>query len=334
VKPIVSVVIPNLNAKGWLERCLRSLQAQTLQPVEIILVDQNSNDGSADYVAATFPDVRLIRQPDDRGFTGACNEGMRAAQGEFIALFNTDARAEPDWLEALVKAMGNDETIGSAACLTLDYHDSKLIYSLGDGFLPSGDAFNIGRGMAWRPSLPMPRYVFGGSGCTVIYRRSALDRVGLLDEDYYTFHEDVDLAWRLQLAGFKCLYAPQAVAYHVGNATGRKFRERNAFISGRNRWFVLFKNLPLGLWIRYAPQMALRQARVVWWAIKGDEESRVRCRGALSSLVFLRREWRKRRQVQRSRLLSTAEAAAMLRAHEQLRQRLEAIAEQEMAGEI
>lgn len=333
MKPIVSVVIPNLNARNWLERCIRSLQAQTLQPTEIILVDQNSNDGSADYVATAFPGVRLIRQPDDRGFTGACNEGMRSAQGDFIALFNTDARAEPDWLEVLVKAMGDDETIGSAACLTLDYHNSKLIYSLGDGFLPDGAAFNIGHGMAWRPDLPMPRHVFGGSGCTVIYRRSALNRVGLLDEDFYTFHEDVDLAWRLQLAGFKCLYVPQAVAYHVGNATGRKFKERSAFISGRNRWFVLFKNLPLGLWIRFAPQMALRQARVVWWAIKGDEESRVRCRGALNSLAFLCREWSKRRQVQRSRRLSTTEVAAMLRAHEQLRQQLETIAKQETSAE-
>ncbi|MCX6901550.1 MAG: glycosyltransferase family 2 protein [Verrucomicrobia bacterium] len=328
MNPIVSVVIPNLNARSWLERCIRSLQAQTLQPTEIILVDQNSNDGSADYVAATFPDVRLFRQPDDLGFTGACNEGMRAAQGEFIVLFNTDARAEPDWLETLVKAMGSDETIGSAACLTLDYHDSKLIYSLGDGFLPGGDAFNIGRGMAWRSDLPMPRYVFGGSGCTVIYRRSALDRVGLLDEDFYTFHEDVDLAWRLQLAGFKCLYVPQAVAYHVGNATGRKFKERNAFISGRNRWLVLFKNLPLGLWIRFAPQMALRQAQVTWWAIKGDEESRVRCRGALSSLAFLRREWRKRRAVQRLRRVSAGELAAFFRMHEMLQRRLKDIAEE------
>lgn len=329
MNPIVSVVIPNMNAKQWLDRCLQSLLAQTLQPTEIILVDQNSNDGSANYVATAYPQVRLLRQTEDRGFTGACNEGMKAARGEFLVLFNTDARAEADWLEVLVKAMGDDASIGSAACKTLDYHNSALIYSLGDGVLSNGDTYNIARNMKDRPELPMPCWVFGPSGCTAIYRRAALDKVGLLDEDYYTYHEDVDIAWRLQLAGFKCLYVPKAVAYHVGDATGRKFRERTAFISGRNRWFVLFKNLPLGLWLRYAPQMAVRQAKTAWWAIKGDEESRVRCRGALSALAFLGREWRKRREVQRSRKLSTAEVAAMVRTHEELRRQLEAMAKQE-----
>ncbi|MCX7826404.1 MAG: glycosyltransferase family 2 protein [Verrucomicrobiae bacterium] len=326
MSPIVSVIIPNLNARHWLERCIGSLQAQTLQPIEIILVDQNSNDGSADYVAATFPQVRLIRQTEDRGFTGACNEGMKAARGGFIVLFNTDARAEPDWLETLVRAMGSDETIGSAACKTLDYNDESLIYSLGDGMLPNGDAFNIARGMRDRPDLPMLRWVFGGSGCTVIYRRSALDRVGLLDEDFYTFHEDVDLNLRLQLAGYKCLYVPEAVAYHVGFATGRKFKERNAFISGRNRWFVLLKNWPWSLWLRFAPRLFYRQAQIAWWALKGDAESRVRCRGALSALRFVRRELRKRRVVQRLRRVGAGELAMMLKEHETLLRRLRQIA--------
>ncbi|MBI5395339.1 MAG: glycosyltransferase family 2 protein [Verrucomicrobia bacterium] len=333
MKPIASVIIPNLNGRVWLDRCIQSLLAQTLQPVEIILVDQNSNDGSADYVAETFPQVRLIRQPQDRGFTGACNDGIEAAAGGFIALFNTDARAEPDWLEVLAKAMGKDETTGSAACKTLDYDDSARIYSLGDGFLPNGDAFNIARGMRDRPDLPMPRFVFGGSGCTVVYRRSALDHVGLLDEDFYTFHEDVDLNLRLQLAGYKCLYVPEAVAYHAGYATGRKTNDRLAFISGRNRWFVLLKNWPWRLWLRFAPQLARRQAQVAWWALKGSRTSRARCRGALSALRSLPRELRKRRAVQRLRRVGAGELVAMLQAHGTLRRQLQAIADQETKAE-
>jgi hypothetical protein len=328
-RPVVSVVIPNLNAREWLDRCIGSLLAQTLQPIEIILVDQNSNDGSADYVAGAYPQVRLIRQGEDRGFTGACNAGMRAARGEFMVLFNTDARAEPDWLEVLVAAMRKESAAGSAACRTLDYHRSELIYSLGDGLLPSGDAFNIARGMRDRPDLPMPRQVFGGSGCTVIYRKAALDAVGLLDEDFYTFHEDVDLSLRLQLAGYKCLYVPEAVAYHVGYATGRKFKERNAFISGRNRWFVLVKNWPWGLWARFAWPVTRRAAQLAWWALKGDAESRVRCRGALAALACLPREWRKRRAVQRLRRVGAGELAELLRAHERLRRQLQTIAKQE-----
>lgn len=327
MKPIVSVVIPNLNGKHWLDRCIPSLLAQTLRPIEIIVVDNGSADGSADWLADTFAEVRVLRQTENLGFARATNLGIAASHGEFVVMFNNDARAEPDWLEKLVKAMGHDETIGSAACKTLDYDDSALIYSLGDGFLPNGDAFNIARGQRDRPDLPMPRFVFGGSGCTVIYRRSALDRVGLLDEDFFAFHEDVDLNLRLQLAGYRCLYVPEAVAYHVGFATGRKFKERNAFISGRNRWFVLLKNWPWSLWLRFAPQLIWRQAQWAWWGLKGDQESRARCRGSLDALRYLRRELRKRREVQRLRRVSARELAEFFKMHEALRRRLAAMAE-------
>ncbi len=228
-----------------------------------------------------------------------------------------------------VNAVGDDPGIGSAASRTLDYHDEQRIYSLGDGFLPSGDAFNIARGMRYRGDLPMPRWVFGASGCTAFYRRSALERTGFLDENFWAYHEDIDLDFRLQLAGCKCLYVPEAVAYHVGGATGRKFNERVTFISGRNRWFVLFKNLPLGLWLRFAWPIARRAAQLAWWAVKGNVESRARCRGALASLACLPREWRKRRVIQRQRRASAGEIAALLQAHARLQEQLQAIAKQE-----
>ena len=329
MKPIASVIIANWNGREWLDRCLRSLLAQTLQPIEIIMVDCSSTDGSAEWVAEAFPTVRVLRQPENPGFARTTNIGIQASGGEFIVFFNTDARAEPDWLDRCVKAMGDDAVIASVACRTLDYHDPARIYSLGDGFLPNGDAFNIARGMRYRPELPMPRWVFGPSGCTAVYRRAALEKVGLLDEEFVTYYEDVDLNWRLLLAGYKCHYASEAVAYHVGNATGQKLRESSAFLSGRNRSLVLFKNLPWSLWLRFAVPLALRQARMLWWAIKGNAEMRVRCRGALAALRYLPREWRKRRAACRLRRLGAAEVAAMLCAHERLRRQLAAIAERD-----
>ena len=136
--------------------------------------------------------------------------------------------------------------------------------------------------------------------------------------------------WRLLLAGYKCLYVPEAVAYHVGYATGRKVNDRIAFLSGRNRLLVLFKNLPGSLWLRFAVPLALRQAQMLWWAIKGNAEMRVRCRGALASLRYLPREWRKRRAASRLRRLGTAEVAALLCAHERLRRQLAMMAIQEV----
>ncbi len=329
MKPIASVIIPNWNGREWLDRCLRSLLAQTLQPVEILVVDNGSTDGSAEWVVEAFPAVRVLRQPENLGFARATNIGIQASGGEFIVFFNNDARAEPDWLERCVKAMGNDAAIASAACRTLDDHDPARIYSLGDGFLPNGDGMNIARGMRYRSDLPMPRWVFGPSGCTAVYRRAALEKVGLLDEDYVSFHEDVDLNWRLLLAGYKCLYVPEAVAYHVGYATGRKVNDRIAFLSGRNRLLVLFKNLPGSLWLRFAIPLALRQAQMLWWAVKGNAEMRVRCRGALASLRYLPREWRKRRAANRLRRLGAAEVAAFIQTHAVLQRQLNALINRE-----
>jgi GT2 family glycosyltransferase len=333
--PIVSIVVTNWNGRAWLERCMRSLSEQTLKPIEIILVDNGSTDGSVEFVEQAFPHVRIVRLPENRGHAGPVNDGFRAAnpQSPFLAKFDNDARAELDWLEKLVKAMGDDESIGSAACLTLDYDDSTLIYSMGDGFVPCGDCFNIGRGMRYRPDLPSARWVFGPSGCTAIYRRSALDRVGLLDEDFWAYHEDVDLDFRLQLAGSKSLYVPEAIAYHAGSVTGKTFGERMLLTSGRNRWFVLYKNLPAALWLRFGCRLARRQAQVAWWAIKGDAESRVRCRGALSSLRYLGRELRKRRAIMRQRRASAAELAQMFHGWERLQRQLRDIAEQETGTE-
>lgn len=333
--PVVSIVVTNWNGCSWLDRCLGSLTGQTLKPIEIILVDNASTDGSVDFVEKAFPMVRIVRLPENRGHAGPVNLGFRAAnpQSRFLAKFDNDARAEPDWLEKIVQALGDDETIGSAACLTLDYHDSSLVYSMGDAFLKNGDSFNIGRGMVYRPELPSAKWVFGPSGCTAVYRRSALDRVGLLDEDFWAYHEDVDLSFRLQLAGYKCLYVPEAVGYHVGSATGRKFGDWAAFVSGRNRWFVLYKNLPSSLWLRFAWPLARRQAQVLWWALKGNAESRVRCRGALSSLCYLPRELRKRWAIQRTRRLNARELASMFQEHEWLRDQLKAIADEDQAME-
>jgi GT2 family glycosyltransferase len=327
MKPVASVIIPNWNGRQWLDRCLRSLLAQTLQPIEVLVVDNGSTDGSAEWLAEAFPAVRVLRQTENLGFARATNIGIRASGGKFIVLFNNDAWAEPDWLERCVKVMGDDAAIASVACRTLDYDDPARIYSLGDGFLPNGDAVNIARGMRYRPDLPMPRQVFGPSGCTAVYRRAALEEVGLLDEDYVSFHEDVDLNWRLLLAGYKCLYVPEAVAYHVGYATGRKVNDAVAFLSGRNRLLVLFKNLPWSLWLRFAVPLALRQAQMLWWAIKGNAEMRVRCRGALAALRYLPREWRKRRAASRLRRLGAADVAALIHAHKRLQQQLKAMAE-------
>jgi len=329
MRPLASIIVPNWNGRPWLDKCLQSLLAQTARPVEVLLVDNASTDGSPEHVERTYPAVRVLRMPENLGFSVACNAGIRASAGEFVSLFNNDAWAEPSWVETLVKAMGDDPTIGGAACRTLDYHDPARIYSLGDGVLPNGDAFNIARGLRDRPELPMPRWVFGAPGCTSFYRRAALEAVGLLDEDFFAFHEDVDLNWRLQLAGYKCLYVPEAVAYHVGYATARQANDRFAFISGRNRWFVLLKNWPWGLWLRFAPQLAYGQARLLWWALKGNRECWMRCRGALSALAYLPRELRKRRGVQQQRRLRTAEMAALLLAHQRLWRQLQTLADQE-----
>ncbi|MDX1520292.1 MAG: glycosyltransferase family 2 protein [Anaerolineae bacterium] len=236
----VSVVVTNWNGKIWLDDCLRALQQQTYRDFEIIFVDDGSTDGSADWVAEHFPTVRLIRQQPHLGFAGANNLGIKAASGKYIAALNNDTRPAETWLEEMVKAV-NRPDIGMVAAQIVIWDNPDLLDSAGIEVDWAGFGWNRG----WQKPVSAAaeaQDVFGPCAAAALYRREMLDEIGLFDENFYAYYEDVDLAWRAQRAGWRCRYAPTARVLHHHSATGRKFADRKVFLLNRNKIWTILKN--------------------------------------------------------------------------------------------
>lgn len=318
MEPLVSIVIPHWNGKQFLQPCLESLRAQTYTHHEVIIVDNASSDGSQAYIKAHYPEVRLIELAENRGFTGACNAGMEAAQGEVVALLNNDTECDPQWVQAVVAAFKQHPDAGIVASKMLLFNQRDHIHTAGDGFTTDGRAFNRGVWEKDTGQFDTAEYVFSACGGSSAYRRELLDEIGLLDDDYFFLLEDVDLAWRAQLAGWRTLYTPDAIVYHHLSATGGGVTA--SFYDGRNSLYLLVKVLPGALWRKYGWQITSRQVRIAYDALRAwrGEAARARLRGMLTGLWHLPRILKKRRAIQQGRKVSIDYLESMLTPREQL----------------
>lgn len=312
MEPLVSIVIPHWNGKAFLQPCLESLQAQTHSYHEVIIVDNASSDGSQAYIKAQYPEVRLIELPENRGFTGACNAGMEAAQGSIVALLNNDTECDSNWIEAIVKAFNHHPDAGIVASKMLLFNQRDYIHTAGDGFTTDGRAFNRGVWQKDTGQFDKAEYVFSACGGSSAYRRELLDEIGLLDDDYFFLLEDVDIAWRAQLAGWRTLYTPDAIVYHHLSATGGGVTA--SFYDGRNSLYLLVKVLPGALWRKYGWQITKRQLRIAYEALRAwrGDAARARLRGMLTGLWHLPRILKKRRAIQQGRKVSIDYLESML----------------------
>ncbi len=311
--PLVSVIIPNWNGARLLPACLDSLRAQTYPRREIIVVDNASTDESVALVRERYPEARLVILPENRGLTGGVNAGIRAAAGEVIALLNNDAEAEPGWVEALVQALEAHPEAGSAASKMLLYERRDVLNSAGDTYGLDGIPGNRG---VWERDVGQyddAIEVFGACGGAAAYRRAMLDEIGLLDEELFMYCEDVDLAWRAQIAGYRCVFAPAARVYHRLSATGGG--SLASYYTGRNTLLVIAKDYPPALLRRYWPRVLRAQLRIAWDAVRAwrGEAARARLRGQMAGLRLFRRWTHKRAEVYRLRRVSDAELEALLR---------------------
>ncbi|MFQ3646176.1 MAG: glycosyltransferase family 2 protein [Anaerolinea sp.] len=311
-EPLLSVVIPNWNGERFLRTCLDALRRQTHPALEIIVVDNASSDGSQALLRAEYPEVMLIALPSNRGFTGACNAGMERAQGEFVSLLNNDTEVSPQWAAAIVDAFQRHPQVGIVASKMLLFDQRDTFHTAGDGFRTDGTAFNRG---VWEKDIGQydeEAFVFSACGGASAYRRAMLDQIGLLDDDFFFSLEDVDLAWRAQLAGWRALYTPHAVVYHHLSATGGGVTA--SFYDGRNALYLLAKNLPSELWRKHRRCIVQRQAQLAWEALRAwrGAAARARLRGMLIGLLTLHRMLAKRRIVQPQRAVSIEYLESML----------------------
>lgn len=301
---LFSIVIPNWNGAKFLPACLDALAKQTYAPIEIIIADNASQDDSQALIKTRYPRVQLIELPENRGFTGACNAGIQAAKGPVIALLNNDTEADPDWAQAVMDAFSRHPEAGIVASKMLLFDRRDHIHTAGDFFTLDGRAGNRG---VWQKDIgqfDQEEYVFSACGGSSAYRRTMLDQIGLLDDDFFFSLEDMDLAWRAQLTGWRCLYTPKAIVYHHLSATGGGVTA--SYYDGRNLIFTLVKNYPGALWPKYRWCILRSQAKLAWEALRAwrGAAARARLKGMLVGLWRMPGLWRKRRQIQRLRSAS------------------------------
>lgn len=308
----LSIVIPNWNGARFLPVCLEALRQQTHPALEVLIVDNASSDGSQDLIQREYPWVKLIELPTNTGFTGACNTGMRAATGEIVALLNNDTEVDPGWAAAVVDAFARHPEVGSVASKMLLFEKRDHIHTTGDFFTTDGRAGNRGVWQKDEGQFDREEYVFSACGGSSAYRRVMLDQIGLLDDDFFFSGEDVDLGWRVNLSGWRCLYTPAAIVYHHLSATGGGVTA--SYYDGRNLIFILVKNLPGALWRKYGGQILRAQARQAWAAIRAwrGQAARAKLRGMIAGIIGLPRMLRKRRSVQALCRVSAAEIDALL----------------------
>jgi len=306
------VIIPNWNGARYLPEGLDSLRAQSYPRLEVIVVDNGSTDDSVPLVKEGYPEVRLLELGENRGLTGGVNAGAKAAQGDTLALLNNDAVADSGWVAALVDGLERHPEAGMAASKMLLYDRPTIINSAGDAFGRDGLPGNRGVWEEDQGQYDHEEWVFGGCGGAVAYRRELWEALDGFDEDFFMYCEDVDLNWRAQLAGYCCIYTPQAVVYHRLSATGGGVTA--SFYTGRNTLWVLAKDLPASLWRKYGPRILGAQLEITQEALRAwrGEAARARLRGQLVGLVTWPRWWGKRRVVQRSRVVSEAYLESIL----------------------
>ncbi len=234
-----------MNGKAFLRDCLASLERQTFKDFEVILVDNGSTDGSVKYVRSEFPWLgRIIENPANYGFAKACNQGIEASTGSYIALLNNDTEAHTGWLEELVRSADQHRDAGMFACKTLFFDRREVIDTT--GHLIYRDGLNRGRG---RLEVDRGQYddktdIFFPSGCAALYRRKMFDEIGLFDEHHYAYGDDIDVGIRGRLAGWGCVFVPAAIVYHRYSMTTGEYSPQKVFLVERNRIWIVWKYFP------------------------------------------------------------------------------------------
>lgn len=310
MSPDVSVIIVSWNGREHLGRCLPSVAAQQGVACETIVVDNGSTDGTAAFVRERFPWVSLVSLPDNRGFAGGNNVGVRQARGRYVAFLNNDTSADQGWLRAMLS--GVDEAAGFALVTSriVYMHDPDVIDSAGDGLLRWGGAFKRHHG-APSSVAETTEEVFGICGAACLMPKAVFDELGGFDEDFFASHEDVDLSYRARLRGYRCRYVADAIVQHVGSATLGQVSPFSVFQGQRNLEWVYVKNTPLSLLMLTLPgHVVYDMAAGVHFARLGLAAPYLRAK--VAAVMGLPRMLGKRRAVQRGRRVGAAAIAPLL----------------------
>lgn len=297
VHPLISIIIVNFNGLRFLEPCLSSIAHQSYPHVEIIFVDNGSADGSVEYVREHYPAARIVAHSENLGFAGGTNAGIRRAAGEYLLTLNNDTILDPRFLEEIQQPLRDNPRVGICG--------SKML--LPDGRINS-TAICISRsGAAWDRGMDeqdtgqydTPEEIFGACAGAALYRRSMLDEIGLFDEDFFLFLEDVDLALRARLAGWTCRYVPTARVVHVRGGTSGTDSDMAVYYGNRNLLWYVLKDFPAPMLLSSLPWIVGRNcAEIPFYLLQGKGRAIFRAKADMLRGLF--RMLRKRDTIRRT----------------------------------
>lgn len=288
---MVYIIIPNYNGVRLLEICIRSLFGQSFMNFEIFVVDNSSSDNSVYFIRQTFPQVNIIDLDKNYGFSKAVNIGISAALKDnyctHILLLNNDIECDERFLDEMLKGFEKPD-IGSVASKMLNYFNRKVIDDTGNFIKKRGFPIMRGHDEQDKGQYDKKDYVFGPCAGAAIYKREVFENVGLFDEEYFAYLEDVDFSFRMQFYGYKCMYRPQAVCYHMRGATANSFKGRQIYLLERNLVLLRVKNYPVSVHLKYFLYYHLsRIYRNINYLLKSPSYFLYSVWGYLSSFVFV-----------------------------------------------
>ena len=264
----VTVIIPNYNGLKFMEPCMAALKGQTSQEFDVLVVDNGSTDGSAEWLKEhQIPGIFL---KENTGFSGAVNAGIRASRTPYVILLNNDTEAEPDYIEELVKAIEQSPRIFSVSPRMIQMHRRERMDDGGDMYSIMGWAYQRGVGQEIE-RYERPCHIFSACAGAAIYRREIFEEIGYFDEMHFAYLEDIDVGYRAKIAGYYNRYCPSAIVYHVGSGTsGSRYNQFKIRYSSRNNIYLIYKNMPVLQILLNLPAFILGfSAKLVFFASKG-----------------------------------------------------------------
>lgn len=303
--PLVSVIIVNYNNKKFLENCLGSVFRSNYQDLEVVFVDNASTDGSVDFVKERFgriSSLKIVQNSENLGYAEGNNAGMRLASGEYFVLLNNDTEVDKNWLLELVRVMESDRSIGAAQCKIISMNVRKRLDSAG-GFVDRlGFPIERGAGEEDMGQYDNEDEIFYAKGTGFAVRSSVLNETGSFDRDYFLYFEETDLCWRIWLRGYRIVFAPISIVYHLGFASIFVPRARKnltyEYHNTKNQIMTLLKNYELSNLVKYVPTVVFLKALFDFATFRSDHFMRVR--GILYVIRNFDKIWIKRKNIQKN----------------------------------
>lgn len=331
-----AVIIANWNGKKYLKDCLDSLRSQSYRDFRVILIDNGSEDGSVDFLKKHYPEVILKELNQNIGFAAGYNLGFRLALKDenikWIIALNNDTKLDGDYLEEMVKCANRHPDSGSIQPKILNFFNPEKFDCVGIEIAKDGTAHNRGFGEKDKGQFEDETEIFGANATAALYFKTALEKIkypteNFFDRDFFAYYEDVDLAWRMRLLGYKSFYSPKAVVLHMHSGTAGRFSSFKAYYLHRNYFFAVIKNYPCCLMAKTLFFRFFEYLRLVYNAVSGKKREQEflgsEGKAKVAKIILkawwdvvknLPNLWKKRRRIQKQRTVAVRDMKLWIKA--------------------